>query len=288
MTRRAGIAAAIALVGAALVVAPSVRAQAPPQLPPPPPPPSSTTPPRTDRERESPPPRREPPPARNVEPRETRPSRPSPSPPPYYERERDEGAPGAHTGFQIAARTGYAVPLGSVSENAKMSDTFSGQVPILLEAGAKLTPNVFLGGYTSLSFGGAAGAFKSNYCSAPGAACTATSFRIGAEIQYHFQPWERLNPWVGFGAGFEWTSVGNNFTGRSNGVTYSGFELAHLMAGLDVRFSRLLAIGPFLDFSLGTYGKQHVVAFNIGQDSDISHTATHEWLTLGLRFTFLP
>src|SRR4051812_1724874 len=75
------------------------------------------------------------------------------------------GAPPARTGFQMALRTGYAVPMGnarganpgSTGSDLAMSDGFSGQVPIFIEIGGKVIPNLFVGGYLGLGFGGAAG-----------------------------------------------------------------------------------------------------------------------------------
>jgi hypothetical protein len=60
----------------------------------------------------------------------------------------------------MALRTGYSVPLGSVTENLSMSDSVSGQVPILIDIGGKPIPNLFVGGYLGLGFGGVAGATK--------------------------------------------------------------------------------------------------------------------------------
>src|SRR4051794_2710215 len=75
-------------------------------------------------------------------------------PPPAYET---GGVPPAHVGFQLGIRTGYALPMGkATASGAGMSDLFSGQVPLFVEIGGKPSPNVFIGGYLGLGFGGSA------------------------------------------------------------------------------------------------------------------------------------
>src|SRR5690242_18820719 len=67
--------------------------------------------------------------------------------------------PPARVGFQMALRTGWAVPMGKLSSAADddISNGFGGQVPIFVEIGGKPIPNLFIGGYFGLGFGGAAG-----------------------------------------------------------------------------------------------------------------------------------
>jgi hypothetical protein len=280
--RLASIAIGASLVGL-LVTAPATAAA---QLPPPPPPPPGDVPPAGP----LPSPRRSPrepvitpaPAARVASRRE----------PVYAERERaprEDYAPPARTGFQLALRTGYAFRFGRVTAatGGEMSDTFSGQVPVLVEGGAKLTPHLFVGGYTSFAFGDASGAFHRTYCS-NGRSCTSTSFRIGAEAQYHFLPAERLNPWVGYGIGYESTGVTASSGGTDLSIGYSGLELAHLTAGLDVRLSRILAVGPVADFGIGSYGSFRQSQNGNATDGSVANGAAHEWLMLGARVTFLP
>src|SRR5689334_11580557 len=58
---------------------------------------------------------------------------PAPEPP------RSDDGPPAHTGFQLAIRTGVAIPFGKLEDakNGAMSDTFSPQVPFVLDIGGK-------------------------------------------------------------------------------------------------------------------------------------------------------
>ena len=62
----------------------------------------------------------------------------------------------ARVGFQMAFRTGYALPMGKVDDepDGEMSNFYSGQVPIFIEVGGKPSPYIFLGGYFGLGSAG--------------------------------------------------------------------------------------------------------------------------------------
>jgi hypothetical protein len=209
MSKRAPF-VAVALVPFALSLSPLAAAQEPPppptNLPPqyvPPPTPQQVGPgpsqpplappvrrePRREREHE----REPPPPPRHFVP-------PPPPPPPSP---RDEPPPVAR-GFQMAVRTGLSFPLGDISgeKGDGMSHDFATQIPLLVELGAKVHPMIFLGAYTGLSLGGTSSAFSdAQGCGKGGRSCLASTLRIGFEVQIHFQPAERVNPWIGYGIG---------------------------------------------------------------------------------------
>ena len=113
--------------------------------------------------------------------------------------------PPPRVGFQMAFRTGYSIPMGGITKDfygsgeLKMSDTVSGQVPIILDIGGKVIPQPFLGGYFGLGFGGTAGAVHDT-CKASNSDCLAVSVQLGIEAQYHILPAGSVNPWIGYGA----------------------------------------------------------------------------------------
>jgi hypothetical protein len=198
--------------------------------------------------------------------------------------------PPARTGFQMALRTGYMVPFGEATGAAQdtMSNTFSGQVPFIVDIGGKPTPHLFVGGYLGLGFGGTAGS-SSQLCSQANITCVTASFRIGAEVQYHFTPEASTNPWIGYGIGIESTA----FSGANGNTNYSvaavGWEFAHFMAGVDFRLSKSIGIGPMVDFSLGEYNTLSIKE-NGGDTTSgsIANPALHEWLLVGARMVIFP
>jgi hypothetical protein len=281
--------APLVVLGAAFAT--SARAQGPTQLPPPPPPstapqyvpppPPSSTPPAPRRETPSPSPRRREPPPESPPPR--RYVAPSPE---RYEREE---APYARTGFQAAVRTGIALPSGSLTgqSGTGLSTAFKAQVPIFLELGAKVTPSIFLGGFASLGFGGAGNDFRTaNGCTiSANRSCLATSFHIGVELQYHFQPDARMNPWVGLGLGYESATASASGAGiPSASYNVTGLQFLMLSGGLDFRLSRTFGIGPWLGLDLGQYGHESINSV----DANIQNSALHEWFSLGVRGVLYP
>jgi hypothetical protein len=189
----------------------------------------------------------------------------------------------------MAIRTGYSLPMGKVDADPadKMSEFLGGQVPFLFDIGGKVIPQLFVGGYVGFGFGGPAGEFK-NSCDANGYSCLSFSVRAGPEIIYSILPGEMADPWLGYGFGFESTGVSGSQNGSTSSASFSGFEFAHLMAGVDFRVSSGFGIGPFVDFSAGSYNHLHVDSPTATEDFSITNTASHQWLTLGARFVIFP
>jgi hypothetical protein len=199
-------------------------------------------------------------------------------------------APPARVGFQMALRTGYAIPMGKANGGVRgdMSNLFAGQVPLFLEIGGKVNRYLFIGGYLGLGFGGTAGDLKT-ICESSGTTCVAIGARFGAEIQYHILPDRMANPWIGYGIGYESTGVSMSSGGQTGTISDNGFEFAHFMGGVDFRLSRAFGIGPFLGLSIGQYRRYHYeVTGSPTQDGDIVEKATHEWFSAGVRAVFFP
>lgn len=197
--------------------------------------------------------------------------------------------PKARTGFQMAIRTGYSVPMGSAFagistfRDTPLSEVASGQVPLLLDIGGKVHPNVFVGGYLGLAFG-APGRLEAE-CDELNRTCIGTSLRFGVEGQYQILPSGPMNPWVGYGFGVESTDAGD----ADIGLTLTGWEFARFMGGVDFRLSRVIGLGPFVDLTMGSYAR--IAVRNPGLQSwsdDIPETRLHEWFTFGARVVFFP
>jgi hypothetical protein len=218
-----------------------------------------------------------------------------PPPPP-----RPSDAPPAYDGFQVMARTGAQFPLGQATgaPNDSMGNTFSWQVPIAGDIGWKPTPSWFVGLYFGLGFG-APGSVISQACSSHSESCFSSTARIGLETLYYLSPASAVNPWLGYGVGYEQSSVSIGASGGgSASVSAKGWEFGHLMAGLDFRLSQVIGIGPMVDLSFGQYG---TLAVNTGgtdssgtyvqtgsASGSITQTALHEWLLVGGRMVFFP
>jgi hypothetical protein len=175
------------------------------------------------------------------------------------------------TGFQMALRTGWTLPMGSADGAHDMTQLVAAQLPVVLEVGARFVPSLLLGGYMGAGFGNA----NTNG--------SALGLRIGGEALWYLAPDKTYDPWVGYGFGYESISKGGD-------SSYSGLEFAHIMGGVDFRVSKAFDLGPYFDVSIGKYlhHDENYVADGTPIDGAIQQTATHEWVAFGLRGTVLP
>ena len=204
---------------------------------------------------------------------------------------RADAPPPAHRWFQLAMRTGVAIPFGDVNTTTKMSDAMTVQVPFLLDVGIKPFYPLFIGVYLGAAVGGAAGVVEQQ-CTSVGLSCTGLGFRAGLQAQYHFLPAARVNPWVGYGIGYELGGLNGSNGDRSISSSYRGFEFAHVLGGADLRLTEYFGIGPFLDVAIGQYDTAKSEAEDGGRvqtlGGKITDKSPHAWFLLGVRATMFP
>lgn len=164
-----------------------------------------------------------------------------------------------------------------------MSDVYGWQLPIFFDIGGKPNKYLFIGGYLGLAFGG--GSDDNVSCRPSG--CFSVSARLGAQIQYHIAPDDRVNPWIGYGIGYQSLALANDTVAGDATTTVHGWEYGRFMVGLDVRISRGFGIGPYFDFSVGEYLRQNVTVRGVESSSSLS-SAAHYWITVGPRFVIFP
>jgi outer membrane protein len=183
-------------------------------------------------------------------------------------------------GMSLGIRTGFGLPLGEAAANAALNKTFSGQIPAMVDAGYRINPNIYVGGYFGYGFG----LVSSDTC-ASGASCSASVMRFGANVHYHFLPNESFDPWVGLGVGYEKMSFSAEAGGAKTEGGYHGFEFANLQAGADFKATPAMRIGPFVSFSLSQYSTADVTVpgSSLKFQGSIADKSFHEWLLLGVR-----
>jgi outer membrane protein W len=212
------------------------------------------------------------------------------TPTPRWDTQADQNPLG---NFQLAFRLGAQAPFGQVTGYGQdpVSGSFSPQGALVTEIGWKFSPNLFAGLYGSLGLGGTSGT-ASAACSQANFTCYAITWRAGLEVLYHFEPASPINPWVGYGIGYESSAIDESNDSGFGRVTASGWEFGHFMAGIDFLVSRKVAIGPLLDLALGEYTRLTSSTDFPGEagssGGSIAHTALHEWLFVGGRLVVFP
>ncbi len=187
-----------------------------------------------------------------------------------------------HVGFQMAIGSGYAFPLGDVDSSLTQEEFISGQVPLLLDIGFKVTPTFYIGLYTGVGFGGA-GSMLDDVCTSPGVDCSSSTIRMGINTQYHFLPDERWNPYIGYGVGYEVATLSATGPGGEANLTTTGLEFARLALGIDYRASSVIGFGPYVDLGAGAYS-----SMSDGTSTLDLNVGIHGWLHFGVRMTLLP
>jgi hypothetical protein len=198
------------------------------------------------------------------------------------------------SGFEVGLRTGYGVPLGEAVDGASedINNMIAGVVPLWLDLGYRVTPNVFIGGYFQYGFG-VLGENLDGPCEEnDDVDCSVHSHRVGAQLHYHFSPRNSADPWLGIGFGYEWLKMGVEGDGGEFDLTARGFELANLQGGVDFYPADNFYLGPFLSFSLDQYssveadcsGQAGVICGALDEiDGDIDDKSIHNWLMIGVR-----
>ncbi len=226
---------------------------------------------------------------------------PPPDLPPPSSRARGYAA---NIGPQIGGRVGYTSGTGIVYSGLRVNDAANGSLPIVVDLGWRFARRFYAGFY-----GQFAPVFvATNPISCPaGFDCTSQDWRFGAEFDFHFVPRSRLDPYFGFGGGYEilHTSVtgpapvptpsGNVMGQASLSTVDRGWEFLSVTFGLDARVNPALGVGPFVSASLNEFGFRsgtQVVSIGGTQVSngpplDVGH-GIHELYTAGVRGTFNP
>lgn len=173
---------------------------------------------------------------------------------------------------------GFGIPIGKVNGYATVDISHSvvGEIPLWLDIGYMVTPDVMLGGYGQFA------PLVTRNCDA-GASCRGSDIRVGVQAQFYILPGKQVNPWCGFGFGYEVLSLSESVTGDEVKASFRGIELAHLQAGLDFRATAAIGIGPFVGYSIGQFSST-TTSNTLGSTSgDLANRVMHEWFEFGVR-----
>ncbi len=192
--------------------------------------------------------------------------------------------------FEIGGRVGYAIPMGEALDGSDLSDGISGAIPLTLDIGYRVIEPLFVGAYLGYGFGMIGD--EDELCELDGVDCSVSTFDLGVQAQYHFDPGSGMDVWAGGGLGYESLSTSIEGSGAEISGTFSALPQIMLQAGLDFGDEKM-GYGPFLRFTHATYSSVSADcsgdATCVDGDEDIPDDAQagHQWLTIGVRGTFL-
>jgi outer membrane protein W len=204
-------------------------------------------------------------------------------------------------GFEIGARAGYAFSAGNIGAlpngtDENLSTFVSGQLPLWLDVGYRITPALYLGGFFQYGFG-FVNEDRQDGCRNANVSCSASDIRLGVMGRYHLSPAGPVLPWLGFGFGYEWgmfsVNVDQPLIGNPDTEsTWSGFEFANFQAGADYHLAPRVAVAPFVSVSIGQYqsvsNTTTIGSTSTTANEDLAKKSLHEWILIGVRFAFMP
>jgi hypothetical protein len=199
-----------------------------------------------------------------------------------------------HAGLVFGVSVGYSAPAGNTTSapGDSLSSTLSFQIPLSLDLGFNVLPSLFVGVYGTFADGGSGSAL---FLTCSQNSCSQMSFRGGLVIEYRFLPGRTFEPWIGYGAGYDTTMLAqtsvNEFgvTQQRSATTLSGWDFGHARVGLDFLIDRFSAAGFYSDVGFGRFGQESMqVASEPSVGRSITNQALHEWITFGVRWTFMP
>jgi hypothetical protein len=213
----------------------------------------------------------------------------------------DEAERGEHDhGLAVGLRVGYGIPFGNAQSGTSMDSVQHGMLPIGASAGWRFSPRVYLGAFYQygVTFP------RSNNCTFPtsvpsslvGTAtgqngqstCDGRDQRLGLEVQVHVLPHKLVDPWIGLGLGWEFSTLdySTGAAAEASSFQQSGPEV-NLQLGLDLRFLKAVPFGPYVDLSLAEFGtSSYYDANGVGQGPETFGSSLHGWVTFGLRVQF--
>ena len=189
-------------------------------------------------------------------------------------------------------RVGWASPLGKITRDdggAKLDELVGPQVPIWLDGTYEPLPFLSLGLYATWAAGSVPAGDDMWGCP-PDNSCFAHTLRGGAQAHLHLAPMQKINPWFGLGAGYEFAFAYNVWVNseaaeKTRRVNH-GAEIINVQLGVDYKPNPKFGIGPFVSFSVGRYAMCSTKIDTSPVRCDIERRAQHEWLVVGLRTTF--
>jgi hypothetical protein len=193
-------------------------------------------------------------------------------------------APGP-TGVDLGARVGYAIPFGGLDGNrGSLGGWVSGAVPVIIEAGYRFDRRFSVGPYFQIAFAQVKN--NTNTGCGAGSDCSGWIVRAGVQGLYHLNLASRIEPWVGLGLGYEYTTYSGTIGNIGFSGTASGWEFVNLQVGGDVPLGQGMAVGPFIGFTLARYDSISGTLGDLTGSSDLTNPTLHEWLLIGARFVF--
>jgi hypothetical protein len=193
------------------------------------------------------------------------------------------------SGVSVSFRIGYALPYGDANGGANNN----------LSAGYLINPYLYLGAYFSYGIVPVQGGFFEGTCGFAGASCSGGDVRFGPQVQWRILGTNAFQPWIGLTfLGYERAHVdlsaipgavvltGSGADITSASVAFNGIEWATPQVGFDYKIFPALSAGLFAGISFAQYlGTSESVNGN-PEISSMVGNPLHGWVFMGGRVNY--
>ncbi len=184
--------------------------------------------------------------------------------------------------FNVGLRLNYGIPMGDAQKDQKMTDGVSGQIPIQLDVGYRVLPELTVGVYGSYGYAMIASNSKDFMNSA-------YTLNFGVQALYDFPAFQQIKPWAGLGIGYEMFNGSVKDAAGGGTMSYDGWEFARLQVGADYSVAKNFSTGLFLSYSFAEFGSAKLSG-NSDPTANFSGSITdktmHQWFQIGIRGSY--
>lgn len=147
--------------------------------------------------------------------------------------------------FLAGASVGAKWGFGALNDHQSQRSELGPALALKLDLGIGLSRTVVLGLW---------GEFDDHSAPWRCSICSGKSFAGGPFLRYHAAQGTRFDPWVQLAFGARRTTIDN---GGNVDEHFNGFEIWRFSTGADWYATSGIALGPYFDVGMGTYGNFH-------------------------------
>jgi opacity protein-like surface antigen len=207
-------------------------------------------------------------------------------PPPYFPPGPPPPPPNpAPAAGWLSFGMGGLFPSGDAERNVPMSQVFGPMLNFGFEGGLRLDPHFGLGLYFDWATG-SPGSDVRSFCDQYGIYCTASSYHYGVLARFTFSPFAHATPYISIGTGgvTDEVTTPDYYSGSSTVARYTGWEMARLRVGYDIRSNHVFGFGLY-----GGVGFTRYTGYdNSAGSQGIPETTVHTTFDVGIRMTLFP
>ena len=153
-----------------------------------------------------------------------------------------------HQAIEIGVTGGYTRALGNVDGGMDSIDELTGAGGRTeLQVGYRITPNLAIGTYGSLSLYSHGDALE-------GSNNDLGAVTTGLKADWHLSPASDKDPWVSLSSGVRWMAIEEGGAAQRH---LFGLDLARAQVGFDYRVSRSISIAPVLGVTATTFVREN-------------------------------